>query len=135
MNGSRVLTSTQGLTVTSISAYVGAIDASPNNQFSLSIYSDASGAPSALVAQSAVGTLKASSWNTLAISARLNPNTAHWLFYNTNATRSSLNNLRYSTDPGLVGAYAPRPFGTWPSTYGTATLVATRYSLYVTGSP
>ena len=134
MNGSRVVVGPLPLSATSISAYVGAIDTAPRNQFSLAIYSDSNGKPAALVAQTANGTLKAKSWNTLPIAATLNANTAYWIFYNTNAGSGSLNNLYYDTDPSEVGAYGQVTFGTWPSTYGASTLGGWRYTLYISGT-
>lgn len=134
MNGSRVVVESRNFTATSISAYVGPIDASPRNQFSMAIYTDSNGKPGALVAQTGVGTLKANGWNSLPISATLTANTAYWIFYNTNTSNASLNNLNYNTDPGKVGAYASRSFAGWPSSFGASTMVSTRYSIYLSGS-
>jgi hypothetical protein len=133
MTGSRVQTGAQAVAITSMWVYVGALDAAPRNQFSLAIYSDAGGGPAALVTQSASGTLVANAWNTLALTATLDPNTAYWLMYNTNGSTGFVNNLYYDNDPAAVGAYAVRTFGTWPATYGTSTLAPQRYSMYVAG--
>src|SRR5437867_2980296 len=57
LNGSRYTTGSPGGTVTSISVYVAAVGASPNNKFQVAIYSDANGSPAALLASSASGTL------------------------------------------------------------------------------
>ena len=135
MNGSRVVIGAQSLSVSAASAYVDAVDAAPRNQFSMAIYADTSGAPGALVARSAAGTLKASAWNTLPISATLQANTAYWLMYNTNASTRLLNNLHYNADPSSVGAFHNQTFGTWPASFGPATLGGWRFSMYLMGSP
>lgn len=69
MTGSLVVTGSQSLSIGSISVYVYAVDTSPNNQFSVAIYADASGTPSSLVAQSSTGTLQPNTWNTLPVTA------------------------------------------------------------------
>jgi subtilase family serine protease len=134
MNGSRVVVGPQAMTATSLSAYVGTIDASPRNQFSMAIYADNNGKPGALLAQTAAGTLKANTWNTLPVSASLSANTAYWIFYNTNGSNTLMNNLFYNSDPSQVGAYRAATFGTWPSSFGAATLGGWRYSIYVSGT-
>jgi len=135
MNGSQVVVANQPLTVTSMSTYVGPlVDVAPRNEFSFAIYTDVGGAPGALLAQSGVGTVKASSWNTLPITATLQANTTYWLFYNSNGGNASVNNITYTDDPNPVGAYAARAFGTWPTSYGPATLGGWRYAIYVSGT-
>jgi hypothetical protein len=100
----------------------------------LAIYTDAGGAPGTLVAQSSSGSLQANSWNTLPLSATLSANTAYWLMYNTNGTSGSFNTLSYNGDLSPVGAWTTQSFGTWPSSFGTATLAGQRYSIYATAS-
>jgi hypothetical protein len=119
--------------VTSLSVYVTTLDSAPRNQFSLAIYTDSAGSPSALVAQSANGVLTANAWNTLSIVATLNPNTAYWLMYNANGGSGTVDNMVYNNDPANVGAYAPRTFGSWPTAFGGATLAGQRYSIYASG--
>lgn len=135
MNGSRVVVGAQGETVNSISAYIGAVDTAPNNQFSFGIYTDDNGKPGTLVAQSATGTLTPNSWNTLPVQATLAANTAYWLEYNTNGTNASVNNMYYDNGPSNTGSYAATPFGTWPSAYGTASMGNWRFSLYANVAP
>jgi len=133
MQGSQISTGPQGGQLTSISAYVGAIDPTPaNDQYQVALYADSGGAPGALVASSASATLVANNWNSVALAATLAPNTSYWLMYNTNASTASYNNLAY--DAGGVGSYSPaaQPFGSWPSTFGTSTSLAYGYSLYAT---
>jgi hypothetical protein len=121
--------------VSSMSTYIGpAVDVAPRNQFSFAIYTDVGGAPGGLVAQSGTGTVSGGSWNTLPIIATLQANTVYWLFYNSNGSNGSVNNMTYNDDPGPVGAYAARTFGTWPATYGPTTLVPTRYAIFVSGT-
>ena len=132
MNGSLVRT-TAGGQVTSMSAYVGAIDSSTTNrQFQLAIYGDNAGRPGALLAASGSGTLVASSWNTLAISAALSPNTSYWLMYNTNGRSSNVNNMHFDSAAAGQSGYssASVTFGTWPATFPAATLSSARYSIF-----
>jgi hypothetical protein len=102
IDGSKIQTGGQTATVQSISAYVGAVDAAPNNQYSLAVYSDSNGSPGNLVA-SASGTLKANSWNTLPLSATLQANTSYWLLYNSNGTASGSNDLYYNQASSNLG--------------------------------
>ena len=135
LNGSRIVVGTQAESVKSVSAYVGPVDSAPHNQFGFAVYSDNNGAPGALVAKSAAGTLKAHGWNTLSLNADLSANTAYWLMYNTNGSNASVNNMVYDNTSSNVGAYSdPQAFGTWPTSYGSATLGVERFSMYATVS-
>ena len=116
-----------------MSVYIGTVDSAPRNQFSMAIYTDNSGSPGTLVAQSANGTLTPNAWNSLAVTATLNPNTAYWLMYNSNGSNTAVNNMFLNSDPANVGAWAPRTFGSWPSGFGGSTLAGARYSIYASG--
>ena len=133
MNGSKFTTGATGGTAQSMSVFVGNVDSGSHNQYQLAIYSDNHGKPGTLLAHSATGTLTPLSWNTLSISATLQPNTTYWLMYNTNATTSTnyLNNLYF--DPGAQGvaAWAKHAFGSWPTTFPTPTLDTTQFSMCV----
>lgn len=133
IDGSRFESGSAKGTLTSITAYVGSIQAAPNNQYQLAIYTDNNGTPGTLLAKSASGTLKANSWNTLSVSAGLNANTFYWLMYNTNATIISLNDLRLTTTSAEIGAYSANSvsFSTWPSTF-TSKRIGYEYSIYAT---
>ena len=72
------------VTVNALSVYVGTVDAAPNNQYQVAIYTDQNGAPGTLVASSTAGTLIPNAWNTLPLVATLQANTSYWLMYNTN---------------------------------------------------
>src|SRR6266536_5837941 len=61
VTGSQVTVGSQAVSVTSISAYIGGVDAAPHNQFVFAIYTDSSGRPASLVGQSSTGTLVANS--------------------------------------------------------------------------
>ncbi|MEU4162903.1 PQQ-dependent sugar dehydrogenase [Actinoplanes sp. NPDC026670] len=127
MNGSRFVTGATAVTVSQISVHLTSVQAAPANQYQLAIYADSNGSPGALIASTTSGTLTANSWNSRPITATLSPNTAYWLMYNTNGD----NNMSY--DPGAAnqGAWSdPRPFGTWPSTFGTSTRWTAKYSIY-----
>ena len=130
INGSRFTMGSTPGTLNSISVYVGAVDVSPNNQFQVAVYADAANKPGALLASSATGILVANSWNTISVSGNLAANTSYWLTYNTNATASSLNNMRYAN--GGTGGYSTGrvSFGTWPSTFGSAAVGSVNYSIY-----
>jgi hypothetical protein len=131
INGSRFTMGSATGNVTSMSVYVGAVGASPNNQFQLAIYGDQGGLPNTLLAQSALGTLSSNSWNTLPVSATLQANTSFWLVYNTNGASATVNNM--ALDPGLgTDAFSTNSvaFGTWPSSFGPATLGTETFSIY-----
>ncbi|MCK9620159.1 MAG: Ig domain-containing protein, partial [Methylobacter sp.] len=137
LNGSKVTTSSGG-TINSLSVYVGGIDALSSNQsYQLAIYTDNANKPGTLVASSATGTLTANSWNTLPITATLQPNTPYWLMYNTNGRTSTVNNMYYNNGTTGQGAYASSGviFGTWPSTFPASQLTKAVYSLYATFGP
>jgi hypothetical protein len=127
LNGSRFTTGASGVSVSSMTVYIGTVAPAPQNQFQLAIYTDASGSPGSLVASSGTGTVTSAGWHTLPISATLAPNTAYWLAYNTNGD----NNLRYDSAPaGSSGYTGWVSFGSWPSTAGAVTLVGVRFSIY-----
>ncbi len=135
MTGSQVTVGAQPVTVTALSAYVGAVDpTAANRRYSVAIYSDSNGAPGSLVATSAAGTLTANAWNTLAVNATLAANTSYWLMYNANGSSANYDNLAYDTAATNVGAWAPQSFGAWPASFNGATVTNQRYSLYATVS-
>src|SRR5882762_1860014 len=71
LNGTRVVVGSASAVVTSMSVFVGALDAAPNNAYQLGIYADNGGIPGALVARSATGSLAPNAWNTTPVSATL----------------------------------------------------------------
>jgi hypothetical protein len=137
LNGSKVTTSNGG-TISSMSVYVGGIDALSSNQsYQLAIYTDNANKPGSLVASSATGTLTANSWNTLPINATLQPNTSYWLMYNTNGRTTTVNNMYYNNGTVGQGAYSSGSvtFGTWPATFPASQLSRAIYSLHATFGP
>ena len=137
LNGSKV-TTTSGGSIVSMSVYVGNIDsASSNRSFQLAIYTNSGTTPGTLVANSATGTLVANSWNTLPISAALQPNTSYWLMYNTNGRTDTVNNMYYNNRSNGQGVYSNNSvnFGGWPASFPAATLTTAIYSLYATFGP
>jgi hypothetical protein len=130
----RISTGSRAETLQSISLYMGATSAAPSNQYSVAVYSNASDRPASLIAQSGTATLNANSWNTIPLSANLSASATYWLVYNTNGAS---NNLYYNATSSKVGAASSSAvsFGTWPASFGTATLTTGRYSLYATVSP
>ena len=131
LTGSRVVVGSQGVTVTSMSAFVGPIDTTPNNKFVFAIYSDSGGVPANLVAQSQLGTLQ-SGLNTLPLSAALSANTAYWLVYNTNARSSALNNLYYNSVSQNIGVFWNQACCALPSAAQSPVLGGWQYSIYAT---
>jgi hypothetical protein len=134
LNGSLV-TTTAGGTIASMSVSVGAIDTSTTNrQFQVAIYTNNGTVPGTLVAQSASGTLVANAWNTIAISATLQPSTKYWLVYNTNGRTDPVNNMVYSSAAAGQSLFSSSAvaFGTWPATFPAAVLTAARFSLFAT---
>jgi Domain of unknown function (DUF1929)/Bacterial Ig domain/Putative Ig domain len=136
INGSKITTS-NAVNLTSMSVYVKTIDSSTaNRSFQLAIYTNSGNVPGTLVASSATGTLVASSWNTLPISASLQANTSYWLMYNTNGRTDNVNDMSYNVGSGGMGAYKAGSvtFGSWPSAFGTAVLTNAVYSLYASSN-
>jgi WD40 repeat protein len=137
LNGSKV-TASNGGTISSMSVYVGGIDALSGNQsYQLAIYTDNANRPGTLVASSATGTLVANSWNTLPITATLQPNTSYWLMYNTNGRTSTVNNMYYNNGTIGQGVFSSSgvTFGTWPAAFPASQLSRAIYSLYATFEP
>jgi hypothetical protein len=130
MNGSKYTTGTTAGSISSLSVYVGSIDTTPNNKYALAIYTDSSGNPGSLVAQTATGTLTANSWNTLPITATLSPSTSYWFFYETNSSSSSLSNMYYNSGGSTYGQ--SQTFGSWPASLTNPPDTATTFSIYAT---
>jgi hypothetical protein len=136
ITGSRVVVGSAAEDVSAISVYVGAVDAAPYDQFAVAIYSDVNGALGDLVAQSDTGTLVANTWNSLPITAPLQPNTAYWLVYNNNGSTPDVNNTYYEDGAGGIGGgFADATFGTWPSSLAGATMGDWSYSIQATVTP
>ncbi|MFJ1706160.1 Ig-like domain-containing protein [Kitasatospora sp. NPDC088346] len=135
MNASRYVTGSNGGAVSSISVHVGAVDPAPNNQYQVAVYADSSGKPGSLLASSAAGTLTANSWNTLALTATLAPNTPYWLAYNSNGSSAAVNNLKYASGGTSGYGVGGTAFGTWPATFGTAATDSVSFSMYATYTP
>lgn len=133
MNGSKFTTNSSGGVATSMSVFVGNVDTGSHNQYQMAIYTDNNGTPGILVAKTNTGTLSPITWNTLPITATLQPNTTYWLMYNTNASTSTnyLNNMYFDTGAQNIAAWAKHSFSSWPTNFPTATLDTTQFSLYV----
>lgn len=130
MNATRYTTG-EGGKLSSVSAYVGAVDASAaNRSFQMAIYTASGTVPGTLVASTVTGTLTADSWNTLPISGTLAPNTNYFIAYNTNGTNDTVNNLRY-TNTGTSGwSTSGQTFGSWPVNFGPTTSQNVTFSMY-----
>ncbi|WP_405361500.1 Ig-like domain-containing protein [Kitasatospora sp. NBC_00085] len=135
LNASRYVTGAAGGTVSSISVYVGAVDAAPDNQFQAAVYRDNAGSPGALLASSGSATLTADSWNTVPLTAGLSANTPYWLAYNSNGSGAAVNNLHYSAGGASVYGNGGRSFGSWPADFGASTASGLSFSIYATYTP
>jgi len=131
MNGTKFTMGTTGGNATSMSVYIANIQSSPNNQYQMAIYTDRNGKPGTLVAKTSSGTLHATSWNTLSITASLNANTPYWLMYNTNASLVNANNMLYNNALSSIGAYGKQRFGNWPSVFPGSAIGPWKFSIYV----
>ncbi|WP_406203916.1 Ig-like domain-containing protein [Kitasatospora sp. NBC_01560] len=132
LNASRYVTGAAGGTVSSISVYVGAVDAAPADQFQAAVYRDNGGSPGALLATSASARLTANSWNTVPLTAALSANTPYWLAYNSNGGGPAVNNLHYSPGGTSVYGNGGRTFGSWPADFGATTTSGLSFSIYAT---
>jgi hypothetical protein len=128
LNGLKVTAPSTGGTIQSVSVYVYNAKASPNNQYKIGIYSDNSGHPGSLLAQSSVG-IAITGWNTIPVSLTLSPGASYWLMYYTNGD----NDGKYTNGGTNLGAYyCPGNFGNFPSSLSGATLANVTYSTYAT---
>lgn len=139
INAARFTTSSSAGQTQSMSVYVASpVDSSPNNQYSMAIYSDSNNAPGSLIANTQNGTLVANSWNTLPISTNLSSGTTYWLAYNTNAASGSSNNFKYTANSGLT-VWRSQTFGFWPSSWsgseGSSVSSPSIYVTFLTSSP
>lgn len=91
LNMSRHLTGATAGEISSMSAFIGDLDAAPYNKYKLAIYSGTVSSPGTLIAGSGEG-IATAGWNTVPITATLSPNTYYWLAYITNG-RAGTNNL------------------------------------------
>ena len=131
LNASRFTMGSVDGTVTSMSVYITSpIDNSPNNLYQLAIYSDSSGVPGTLIAQSSSQTITANTWNTASISASLSANSPYWLVYNSNGSSDTFNNLALSS--GGSFAWKSQSFGAWPNSYSPDGSSSNSASIYAT---
>ena len=133
LDGTKVATGTSALVVSEMRAYIGSVDAAPNNQFQMAIYTDNNGSPGTLVVSSTSATLLANSWNVRPVQATLSPNTNYWLMYNTNGLTTA-NSMKYNAG-GNSTFKSSVPFGTWPSPVTGFTPTNATYSIYAVVGP
>ena len=104
--------------IASVSIYIGPnVEAAPYNKFQVGIYTDNAGAPGSYIASSAVGTLTANSWNTLAVSASVTSGTTYWLVVSNNvqAGQGTADATTYtSPSSGNTHFYETFTFGSGP---------------------
>jgi len=139
MSGSPITVGAQPISVSSVSVWINGAQAAPNNQFEVAIYTDSGGQPGSRVVGSSARSVNPQSWNSVPLSATLNPNTRYWLLYNTNATNPSLNEMSLSPSPSstINSWYSGNPgsaaFGTWPATAAAGHFQSSAqvYSIYL----
>ncbi len=130
INATRITTGATAGPVQSLSVNVASpIDPSPNNQYSMAIYSDSAGSIGSLIANTGNGTLTGNAWNTLPITATLLPNTSYWFAYNTNSVTNSNN---WTMTAGGTYGWRAQTFGTWPISGGPLATGGYTASIYAT---
>lgn len=128
MYASKFATGGSGGTLTSISAYYGAISA--GTQVSYAIYEGTSTAPTNLLGNSASTVINATGWLTLPVSATLSASTTYWLVVNSN---SNSNGVRYDSGAAAnSGWWKAQAFGSWPASAGAGTADTGKMSIYGT---
>jgi hypothetical protein len=114
----KVSTGTNPGALTELSIYITSIDPNPvYDKYRLALYADnGTNQPTTLIAQSAEGTLVASSYNTLPVSASLAANTTYWIAYVANGSTVGSSNFSYrSAGAGSYYSYS-YPYAALPST-------------------
>lgn len=134
ISSTQVTTGATSGTLSSISVYVGTVQAAPSNQMQVAIYADTgSNTPGNLLASSAGKVLTANAWNTFSINAiTVAANTKYWLAFNVNGSKT-----KYAIQSSSSARSAWRSsttFGTWPGAFGTPTepISQNAYSIYMT---
>ncbi|MCL6096364.1 MAG: site-specific integrase [Patescibacteria group bacterium] len=121
-------------TVSSISVYISAVDpALPHMR--AAIYSDSSGTPNTLLAQSANQTLTANSWNTFPLSANVTAGTQYWIGWE---AESNNTHEFYDSVGGTNNNYYKNlgSYQAFPSTFTTPTAQNNiQYGVYMTYTP
>ncbi len=120
LKGNRFTMGSTAATVNYLNVYVAGpeIDAYPNNKYQLAIYANSGGNPGAKIVDSAVGFLKANSWNSLPISpTTLSASTTYWLAYETLGSNTA---VATATPAAASTAYMSNTFGSMPGTFTTA---------------
>jgi len=125
--------STSG-TVSTLYGLLGpTLAASPNNLGQMGLYAGTTSAPTTLLASSASIPLTASGWNAFPISpVTVTAGQVYWIGYNTNATSSTTNCLRYASGGGTAGQvrYLAQTYGTWPTTFSGGSTASDKFSVY-----
>jgi hypothetical protein len=132
----KITTGPENATLNSISTYVGSPIDTTNNKYYLGIYKDNGGTPGTLIATSTQGTLTASAWNTLSVSASLSANTSYWLAFFTNTTQGSDPYQYYDTTATTTHAYdSGVSFSSGlPAAFTTSGTSTTMHSIYASVS-
>jgi hypothetical protein len=137
ITASRFTTGGTAGTVSSISVYIGNVDASPSNHMQVALYDDQGGTtPHNLLSTGVSTVLVPNAWNTFAIpTVNVSSSTNYWLVFNTDG-----GNSQYGLVTGSGNAiYRTTTYGTMPSDFTSApggTGAATQhYNIYMTVTP
>jgi len=116
----------------SISFYVGAVEAAPDDYYVVTLYSDINGHPGILGDRQYARRLMPYSWNTVPLNAyyAIAADRALWLLVETGPSASGRNELMYDDEPDAGFTSFPIAFDTEPSMLG-GPLTARRYSMYL----
>ncbi len=130
MNATGFVASVSG-TITTVKAYVDAVESSPGNKAQVALYRGATG-PSTLLANSVTTVLTSNSWNTFTLpSASITAGDKIWIAYNTNALGASGNNLHYRAGTSGQSLSQAQSYSSWPASWVGAGR-AVEFSIYAT---
>ncbi|HSW98306.1 MAG TPA: prepilin-type N-terminal cleavage/methylation domain-containing protein [Candidatus Saccharimonadales bacterium] len=115
-------------TISSLSAYIATVAASPNNLGQMAIYSGTT--PTTLLASSSSVALTPNTWNNFTITpVSVTSGQTYWIAYNGNGLASTDNDLRQRAGSAGQSGTVAQAFGTWPASW-TAGSLSLEYSVY-----
>ncbi len=134
ISSTQVTTGATSGTVSSISVYIGGVQAAPSNHMQVAIYSDTgNNTPGGLLTSSVGKVLTANSWNTFPMNTiTIGANTKYWLAFNVDGFKTKYG---IQSNSSTRSAWrSPTMYGTWPAAFGNSTYPITHeaYSIYIT---
>lgn len=134
VSATNVVTGANSGKLSSISVYVGKVNASPRNHMQVALYTDNGlNAPGAFLAASTSNVVTAKKWNTFTLTpVVINANTKYWLAFNVDGA-----NTQYAISSAISPKTAwkiPTSYGNWPNPLGSLTeaVASQQYSIYMT---